>query len=106
MTKRVETLATPEIRDLILECLSNINSELDPSEKFEITDNMSLLGSDSALDSLLLVTLVMDIEAEFADTHQLDLTLVSDEAMSRARSPFRTVETLAEYANELVVTAK
>lgn len=60
-----------------------------------------LLGQQAVLTSMSLVTLIIDAESVLAEEHGLDLTLVSEEAFSRRNSPFRTVETIADYVLEL-----
>jgi len=61
-----------------------------------------LFGASAALDSLGLVTLVLGYEGRLFDTYGAEISLASEEAMSRRRSPFRTVGTLAEYAYGLI----
>ena len=90
------------IRALIVDCLRNLNDELEEEDRFELTDNMTLLGSSSAFDSMSLVMLIMDAEGAILDRTDIDISLVTEEAMSRSKSPFRTVETLAEYIGELL----
>ena len=59
-----------------------------------------LFGGEATLDSLGLVTLVAAVEARLQDKTGNDILLVNEDAMSRSRSPFRTVGTLIEYALE------
>lgn len=57
-----------------------------------------LFGAPGALfDSLGLVTLVAEVEARVADATGRDVILADERAMSRSRSPFRTVDTLVEH---------
>jgi hypothetical protein len=60
-----------------------------------------LLGKDSTVDSLGLVKLVITIEAIMAADGKL-VTLVSDNAMSRSKSPFKNTDALARYILELI----
>ena len=60
-----------------------------------------LFGDGSNLDSLGLVTLLIDIEDSLAD-HGCHVSLMDEKAMSRKRSPFRSVESLAQYIADLV----
>ena len=64
-----------------------------------------LIGPAAALDSLALVTLVVTLEARVADELGRSLTLATEDAMSRTRSPFRTLGTLAAYLDELLAAA-
>lgn len=56
-----------------------------------------IFGKGALLDSLGLVTMVMDLENRLSDEHGVTVVLASDKAMSRRTSPFRTVGTLVEY---------
>ena len=94
-----------EIKELIISCLKNLNEESEEEDRFEITEDMTLFGSSSALDSMALVTLIMDIEVAVQDASDLEVSLVTEEAMSRSRSPFRTVDTLTGYVGELLATS-
>ena len=60
-----------------------------------------LVGGDAVLSSLALVTYILDVESWAADEHDIHITLVNEQALSRRNSPFRTVETLADYVAEL-----
>ena len=70
----------------------------------EVNSDTLLFGSDSVLDSMGLVNVVIDIESIFqAQGHNIALT--SERAMSRRNSPFRTVSTLADFIAELIAEA-
>jgi hypothetical protein len=62
-----------------------------------------LLGPDAVISSLALVSYILDIEALVAEHFDdAEVTLVSESALSRRNSPFRTIETLADYVFELL----
>ena len=61
-----------------------------------------LIGPGAAVDSMGLVTLIVTIEARVADVLGRSVTLASEQAMSRTRSPFRTLGSLAAYLDELL----
>jgi len=63
-----------------------------------------LLGSDSELDSMAIVNVVIDIECYFQD-QGYNISLASERAMSRKSSPFRNVTTLTDYISELIEEA-
>lgn len=60
-----------------------------------------LYGSNSDLDSLNLVILISEVEERASDLLDIDLLLADERAMSMTRSPFRRVETLADYIHAL-----
>lgn len=63
----------------------------------ELTAETRLLGRGAVLDSLGLVTLIVDLEQRIETDFDVSLVLANERAMSEAKSPFRSVETLTEY---------
>tara|TARA_B100000767_G_scaffold270463_1_gene294174 strand:+ start:920 stop:1177 length:258 start_codon:yes stop_codon:yes gene_type:complete len=61
----------------------------------EITEDMQLIGSDSLLDSMKLVEVCLSLE-DLADEHGFEFDWTSDVAMSKSRSIYRSVASLAE----------
>lgn len=76
------------------------NLSRDAASQLEIASGATIFGPGSALDSLGLVALLLDIEDELrARGHAV---VLSDErAMSQTRSPFRTVASLVAYISSL-----
>lgn len=66
-----------------------------------VAPDSDLVGARAILSSLALVTYILDVEGYLDTEHGLQVTLVSEQALSRSESPFRTVETLADYILEL-----
>ena len=60
-----------------------------------------LYGSNSDLDSLNLVTLISEVEERASNLFDKDILLADERAMSMTRSPFRRVDTLADYIHVL-----
>ena len=79
-----------------------INAELPPDRQLKKTPDTRLLGSRSGLDSLHLVSLLITIEREVEDTIGVSLTLADERALSMKESPFRTIESLANYIEILI----
>ena len=50
----------------------------------------ALLGPDSRLDSLGLISLLVSLEREVADRFGVELTLADENALSEEDSPFRS----------------
>ena len=61
----------------------------------EITEDMQLIGSDSLLDSMKLVEVCLSLE-DLADEHGFEFDWTSNVALSKSRSIYRTVASLAE----------
>lgn len=66
----------------------------------EINNDTVLLGAGGILDSVGLVSLVVDVEEAVNDEFGTDLTLADIRAMSQKNSPFRTVGSLTKYIIE------
>ena len=78
------------------------NKLSDAPEPLVPAEESILFGRGSSLDSLGLVSLIVDVERLFEEEHGVVLTLADDKAMSQKASPFRTVETLADYIGTLL----
>jgi acyl carrier protein len=67
-----------------------------------IDETTSLFGADGLLDSIGLVSVVLDIEQQVNDRLGISISIADDRAMSQKRSPFRTVGRLADYVLTLI----
>jgi acyl carrier protein len=83
-----------------------INGELPADRQLLKAPETRLLGPQSVLDSLHLVTLLIAVERELEDTVGNSLTLADERALSMKESPFRTIESLASYIETLVNEAR
>ena len=88
------------VRSLVLKRLALLGAELGKPELAQATDEIHLLGGQSPLDSIGLVTLIADLEGDIQREFGKTVTLADERAMSRTLSPFRKVGTLVEYLNE------
>ena len=83
-----------------------INGEL-PSDRHVIkAPETRLLGSQSVLDSMHLVSLIVTIEREVEDAFGVALTLADERALSMKESPFRSIQSLADYIGILIIDAR
>jgi len=90
-----------KIMEIVTTALTNLNKELPLDSQVSIGPNTKLFGVDAELDSLSLVSLIVDVELGASDYFGQDISLTDDKAMSRAVSPFKSVETLTEYIMEI-----
>lgn len=63
-------------------------------------DDLVLFGPDGCFDSTGLVGFLADLEYHLSVLAGRDVVVAEDRAMSRARSPFRTVAALVDYLCE------
>ena len=61
-----------------------------------------LLSEGSAIDSMTIVSIIVDLESELSDTFKKEISLSDDNAMSRKISPYTNVKNLVEYILELL----
>jgi len=83
-----------------------INGELPPDRQLIKAPETRLLGSQSVLDSMHLVSLIVAIEREVEDTFGVALTLADERALSMKESPFRSIQSLADYIGILIIDAR
>jgi acyl carrier protein len=74
-----------------------INRDLPPDRQLSKAPETRLLGSQSVLDSMHLVNLIVAIEQEVEDAFGIALTLADERALSMKASPFRSIQSLADY---------
>jgi acyl carrier protein len=62
-----------------------------------VNDDTVIVGPGAVIDSIGVVSLIVDIEQRLEMEHQVAVTLANDRAMSQRNSPFRTPVVLAEH---------
>lgn len=77
-------------KNIVRACIVEITDD-----EIKPTDEMSLIGKDATLDSMKLVELCLALEDKAADL-KFEFDWTSETAMSKSRSLFRTVSSLAE----------
>ena len=85
---------------LILSKLKEFVDENSIDVEDEITIDSRLIGRQSFLDSIGLVTFIVEVEQFLAEDLDLEIELASDKAMSRSTSPFISVKTLSNFILE------
>lgn len=86
---------------LVIETLRNFG--LPPAQQsVAMTEETILFGPGGLLDSVALVSFILDVEEAIRVSCGISITLADERAMSQTRSPFRRVSSLADYAAQLV----
>ncbi len=67
-----------------------------------VTEETVLVGKDAVLDSLGVVSLIVEVEQRVEGEHDVSVTLANDKAMSARNSPFRTVGVLTDHVVAMV----
>jgi hypothetical protein len=94
-----------QAEQLILSALSELNEELPEDDRIVVGLQVVLFGADAEIDSLSLVSLIVDVETALNMDFDLPVSLTDDRAMTRDISPFDTVGTLRDYILELASEA-
>ena len=95
-----------DILAAIYRAIDWINGELPLDRKLIKVPETRLLGSESVLDSMHLVSLIIAIEREVEDTFGVALTLADERALSMRESPFRSIQSLSDYIGTLIIDAR
>ena len=86
-----------EMVELIIKTAKELGDE-ELSLTEELNVNTRLFGKDGVLDSMGLVTLIIAVEQAIEDRYEISIALADEKALSQAKSPYRSVARLAEYA--------
>jgi hypothetical protein len=81
----------------IYQAIRRINEVRDPKDRLVCGEETALYGSGGALDSLALVSLILDVEQAVNERLGTSLVLADAQAMGQRHNPFRDVRSLADY---------
>ena len=91
-------------RDELVGLIADIYKKFLPPARAseEITADSRLFGSGSPIDSIALVSLLVEVEQSVNELCNTEIVIADDRAMSQKRSPFRTVGSLGDYIHVLL----
>lgn len=95
-------MSLERIENIIIESLKEYNQEKENTKLHNPTSKTRLYGEKSIFDSMGLVYLITDIEEKISDEFSKNIVLADEKAMSQKTSPFKDVETLAKYIQNLL----
>ena len=89
---------------LVISSLHEILSEQeeDEIETNSFDESTCLIGTRTVIDSLGLVSLIINIEQKLSEHYRLSVTIADERALSREKSPFKTVGSLSDYISLLI----
>jgi acyl carrier protein len=93
-------ISRDDIEKLTRGAVEDALEEQDLEVPADLGTETKLFGRNAPLDSLGLVSLVMEIEERLEEEHSLSVVLADERAMSRRASPFRTLGSLVDYIEE------
>jgi len=91
-----------EITAIVINQVEQLNETFPDVQKITVNENTVLFGNGSSIDSLSLVSVIVDLEMLFSDEHGFDISLTDDRAMTREISPFDSVISLVDYIFEII----
>jgi acyl carrier protein len=94
-----------EILQLVYAAIDDVNAQALTDTAIAKRVDTPLLGSDAAIDSLTFVNLIVALEEQIQAAFGRSVVLVDEDSMSLRDQPFRTVGSLAEYAETVIARA-
>ena len=91
-----------KVDQILFAAIEEINEQLPPGQAIVADKSTLLFGREGVIDSLTLVNLVVVAEQKVQETLNCAITLADERAMSQKNSPFKSVESLANYIVMLV----
>lgn len=91
-----------QIAALVIDSLHDVLSQADKPYPDGVGGDTYLIGRRSVVDSIGLVTLIIDLEQKLEEEHRISLTIADDRAMSQKNSPFLSVRSLTDYICMLI----
>ena len=88
------------VKDSLRDVLESMeDSDISPDS---IDDATILIGDGAVLDSMRVVSMIVDVEQRIEESQDVSITIADERAMNMKHSPFRTVGSLADYLRTLV----
>ena len=91
-----------KIIQALFAAIDELNEIRSPEQRLEKSPELILFGEGGRLDSIGLVTFLVSAERNLADALGRPVTLADERAMSQKNSPFRSINSLAEYIDSIL----
>lgn len=88
------------VLETVLKSVAALGAELGDDALSRPDEETRLFGEKSGLDSMGLVTLIVDLEESVATRFDKTVIIADERAMSRLHSPFRRVGSLTDHLLE------
>lgn len=85
-----------EVLAIIYAAMESLNEELG-DDAVPLAPDTKLFGADATIDSLSLVSVIIDVESGASDALGFPVVLTDDRAINEAVSPFTDPDALADY---------
>ena len=91
------------ILETILDSIKEYNDGLSKNDQISSDLDSSIYGGSSNLDSMGLVSFIVGLEQSIEDKFDQSISLADEKAMSQKSSPYKNINSLADYILKLLV---
>lgn len=91
-----------KIFEIVIKQVQELNETLPQNQQFLVNEDTILFGNNSNIDSLSLVSVIVDLESVFSAEYDQEISLTDDRAMTREINPFSSIRNLVDYIAEVV----
>lgn len=91
------------LNELIIKCTADALSESEFGGNINVSIDSQLYGKGGVLDSIGLVRVIAELEEKIYNNTKKSITLADEKAMSLKVSPFRSVASLSDYIENLLL---
>jgi hypothetical protein len=95
-----------KIKKVVQECIENINETLSNKIDLSNLDHVEIYGPNGVIDSIALISLIVDIEYQIEEKFNHSLILANEKSMSQKNSPFSNLNALTSYIEILLKEEK
>ena len=90
------------VQSVVFRALESLNAEMPPGSEVPVSVETQLMGERAPLDSLSLVSVIVDVETGIEEEFGRVVSLTDDRALSQEVSPFTNVSALVSYIMSLL----
>jgi acyl carrier protein len=91
-----------KVQQAVYRAVDELNKQLPKGVSVNKAPDAVLYGKTGKLESIDVVTLIMEVEDQIKAEFGQSITIADDRAMSRENSPFLTVGSLTDYVADLL----
>ena len=95
-------MSNERVSEAIYKAVDAFNEQSGKNHQLKKLPTTILFGKGGQLDSLALVTFIIEVEEKVADELGVPIVLADERALSQKNSPFLTLQTLTQYVSLLI----
>ena len=95
-------MSSERVSEAIYKAVDSFNEQSGKNHQLKKSPTTILFGKGGQLDSLALVSLIIEVEEKIADEFGVSIVLADERALSQKNSPFLTLQTLNQYVSLLI----